>query len=63
MDEDVIGIIALSKEKCEVDIIMRDDLTSSTFPSIWLEIKDLVNQYFKIYHAYISVVSIEFSPL
>ena len=39
-DLDTIRIIALTKEECGVKIEIRNDLMSTSFPSIWLEIQD-----------------------
>ena len=39
-DSEMIRIIALVKENCGVEINLRKDLMSCSFPSIWLEIKD-----------------------
>ena len=39
-DTDVVRIIALTRENCGVEIILRDDLMSTTFPSVWIEVQD-----------------------
>ena len=39
-DNEMIRIIVLTKESCGVRVLLREDLMSSSFPSIWLEIQD-----------------------
>ena len=39
-DEDLVRIIALTKENCGVDFNLRQDLMSRAFPSVWIEVID-----------------------
>ena len=36
----MVRILALTKDNCGVDLILRSDLMSDSFPSIWLEVQD-----------------------
>ena len=39
-DDDIVRIIALTKDNCGVDFNLRNDLMSKAFPSIWIEVLD-----------------------
>ena len=47
-DEDLVRIIALTKENCGVDFNLRKDLMSKSFPSVWIEVLDKYKNLFNI---------------